>query len=243
MEDDDEEHQPGDFLPVGQPWQLQPPRAVPPYTKVGKCDMMIYSDGSAYAGDWVLGMRSGWGVYNSADGSQYLGVSSSLPWLMSEARPLSDSICIKRPSTSLQEWLTDRFEGLGVYKYPSGNRFEGEFKADQRHGRGLYLWRNTVWKYEFSPHCSCTCERRGGGVGHHTQGGPKFVISCMPICHSGRIAPFTWPCGRRDGTSGSAVSAALTFSDVTPFLYVITCRMRPSAPLAERAARCCAPRW
>lgn len=31
-----------------------------------------------------------------------------------------------------------------MYKYPSGNRYEGEFRADQRHGRGLYLWRNTV---------------------------------------------------------------------------------------------------
>lgn len=74
MDDDDEELPPGDYLLVGQPYPLQPPRAVPPFGRHEGQMLVIYSDGSAYSGDWRMGMRSGWGVYNSADGCQYLGV-------------------------------------------------------------------------------------------------------------------------------------------------------------------------
>lgn len=77
MADDDDELE-GDYLPVGLPYPLPPPRANPPALRLQECTMFLYSDGSAYAGDWVRGMRSGWGVYNAADGCQYLGVRTPL---------------------------------------------------------------------------------------------------------------------------------------------------------------------
>lgn len=140
--DDDEEVPVGTYLPVGKPYSLPPPRSLPPRIKTELLDLYIFSDGSAYAGDWAMGMRSGWGVYNSADGCQYLGVRARRQKY--DFGRVAFNIRSRSPVRRAQEWLTDRFEGLGVYKYPSGNRYEGEFREDQRHGRGLYLWRNTV---------------------------------------------------------------------------------------------------
>ena len=102
-------------LPRGRPYALGPPRAPPPVLDYAGLAVHRYEDGSEYAGDWVRGMRSGWGVFTTPDGCRYAG-----------------------------EWLTDRHDGLGVAKYPSGNRYEGEFRRNTRHGRGLFLWKNSV---------------------------------------------------------------------------------------------------
>jgi hypothetical protein len=106
----------GSRLPPGRLYALGPPRALPPVgLKYNGLAVHTYEDGSVYAGDWVRGMRSGWGVFTTKDGCVYAG-----------------------------EWLTDRHDGLGVARYPSGNRYEGEFRANTRHGRGLFLWKTTV---------------------------------------------------------------------------------------------------
>ena len=106
-------------LPKGHTYPLPPPRAIPPVVETAAFsgpNVYRYADGSEYAGDWDRGMRSGWGVFTTPDGYHYAG-----------------------------EWLTDRHDGLGVATYPgSGNRYEGEFQRDYRHGRGLFLWRQTV---------------------------------------------------------------------------------------------------
>jgi hypothetical protein len=109
---DDED---GPKLPPGRLYPLCPPRAIPPQLDYAGLRVHTYEDGSEYAGDWVRGMRSGWGVFTTPDGCRYAG-----------------------------EWLTDRHDGLGVAKYPSGNRYEGEFRRNTRHGRGLFLWKTTV---------------------------------------------------------------------------------------------------
>ncbi len=105
----------GERLPPGKLYPLLPPRAPPPVLDYGGLAVHTYEDGSVYAGDWVRGMRSGWGVFTTPDGVHYAG-----------------------------EWRTDHYDGLGIVRYASGNRYEGEFLADQRHGRGLFLWKTTV---------------------------------------------------------------------------------------------------
>ena len=34
------------------------------------------------------------------------------------------------------------FEGFGVYLYSSGERFEGQLKSGQKHGKGVYYYEN-----------------------------------------------------------------------------------------------------
>ena len=65
------------FLPLGELHPLPPTRAAPPPVFCDGLDVHVYNDGSAYAGDWRQGLRSGFGVYNSADGCQYLGVRAA----------------------------------------------------------------------------------------------------------------------------------------------------------------------
>lgn len=36
------------------------------------------------------------------------------------------------------EYLNDKKEGLGVYKYINDNIFEGTYKDGQRHGQGIF---------------------------------------------------------------------------------------------------------
>ena len=112
-EDSDEEGPPKP--PPGKLYPLLPPRLPPPVLDYGGLAVHDYEDSSSYSGDWVRGMRSGWGVFTTPDGVRYAG-----------------------------EWRTDRYDGLGVVRYASGNRYEGEFLASHRHGRGLFLWKTTV---------------------------------------------------------------------------------------------------
>ena len=60
--------------PRGLPYALEPIRTAPPKLYYEDLATHIYGDGGAYAGDWRRGMRSGWGVYNGADGCVYVGV-------------------------------------------------------------------------------------------------------------------------------------------------------------------------
>ena len=113
LDDSDEDGPPKP--PPGKLYPLLPPRLPPPVLDYGGLAVHDYEDGSTYSGDWVRGMRSGWGVFTTPDGVRYAG-----------------------------EWRTDRYDGLGVVRYASGNRYEGEFLASHRHGRGLFLWKTTV---------------------------------------------------------------------------------------------------
>ena len=112
---DDESDDGKPKIPPGKLYPLPPPRLPPPVLDYGGLAVHDYEDGSRYAGDWVRGMRSGWGVFTTPDGVRYAG-----------------------------EWRTDRYDGLGIVRYASGNRYEGEFLANKRHGRGLFLWKTTV---------------------------------------------------------------------------------------------------
>ncbi len=36
-------------------------------------------------------------------------------------------------------------EGVGVFCWPEGRRYEGNFSQDRRHGFGIMLWPNGRW--------------------------------------------------------------------------------------------------
>jgi len=78
-----------------------------------------YSNGDEYEGDFVDGIRCGYGVYRYASGNYYEG-----------------------------EWENDKFSGHGVYHFvSSGERYEGEWKAGQYSGYGEFYFKSgTVYK-------------------------------------------------------------------------------------------------
>lgn len=42
-----------------------------------------------------------------------------------------------------------RYDGLGVYKYPDGTRYEGNFKNGLFHGTGKFVFANGVYEGTF----------------------------------------------------------------------------------------------
>ena len=76
-----------------------------------------FSDGSKYDGAWLLKegvkMRHGRGVYidGAAEEQTYEG-----------------------------EWLEDKMEGRGTFRYASGAKYEGEFTGNKYHGHGIFTF-------------------------------------------------------------------------------------------------------
>ena len=38
------------------------------------------------------------------------------------------------------EWVNDKFEGQGSYRYRDGRKYVGQFSKNQRHGQGTFTW-------------------------------------------------------------------------------------------------------
>jgi hypothetical protein len=209
-------------LARGRLYPLGPPRALPPILTYAGLHVHTYEDGSSYAGDWVRGMRSGWGVFTTPDGCRYAG-----------------------------EWRTDRHEGLGVARYPSGNRYEGEFRANTRHGRGLFLWKTTVSKRArmrgvrgvcarasmrvFTLHAHALCALRSPSPlirARRTSGGGTWTCARAWARTCGRTAPSTRASGR---TACSTAAAATTGQTVSALLGACAC----ARVLHARTRRAC----
>jgi hypothetical protein len=153
---------------LGKLYPLAPPRALPPFTPHdGPSILHTYEDGSVYAGDWRRGMRSGWGVFTLGKPRiKYAG-----------------------------EWRTNCYDGLGIVWYPSGNRYEGEFHCDLRHGRGLFLWKTTARGLLAASRSTADARRRQGemyyghwemdlrsGIGcHHWPDGSKARRAALSL--------------------------------------------------------------
>lgn len=58
----------------------------------------------------------------------------------------SFNLLIKRASYTgdFKDGLKD---GNGIFKYPSGNYYEGEFKKDAKHGQGTMFWLDENERY------------------------------------------------------------------------------------------------
>ncbi|MCL2186500.1 MAG: tetratricopeptide repeat protein [Treponema sp.] len=66
-----------------------------------------FPNGSVYYGDWVNGIRSGWGRLTAANGEEYTG-----------------------------DYFNDERHGKGKYKWPDGREYSGDWVNGQRTGKG-----------------------------------------------------------------------------------------------------------
>lgn len=78
-----------------------------------------WPDGARYEGLYYLGKKDGKGLLMFADGSKYEGY-----WVLGR----------------LGEFKANDIQGYGVYEWPDGRVFKGQWFANKMHGKGVISW-------------------------------------------------------------------------------------------------------
>ena len=100
----------------------------------GHGSMTSYEQGvqkSKYEGGWSNGYRSGFGVYEYANGGIYSGNFKN-----GERNELG-SYKFKNGDEYLGEWVNGKREGVAVILLSNGSKFIGEYRSDLRNGEGI----------------------------------------------------------------------------------------------------------
>ncbi|KAM4024956.1 radial spoke head 10 homolog B isoform 2-T2 [Anomaloglossus baeobatrachus] len=126
-----------------------------------------WTDGLKYEGEFFMNLPMGHGVYTWPNGSRYegqvhkairhgTGVHVSSDQLVSYAgewhmglRHGKGAIYYNAEGTSWYEgdWMSNRKEGWGVQRFPSGNIYEGQWKNNRFHGEGRMRWLSSNEEY------------------------------------------------------------------------------------------------
>lgn len=127
---------------------------------VGTC---YYSDGSTYRGEWAHRYPQGKGIKTLSDGRSWEGVwKMGLPLneegvviedLFPDPEPIIQSGCLEGdckegegifayPDGSKYEgqFLGEKPDGWGTFTYPSGDRYVGSFKTGLKDGKGTFYY-------------------------------------------------------------------------------------------------------
>ena len=113
---------------------------------IGTC---YYSDGSTYRGEWAHRYPQGHGIKSLADGRSWEGEwKMGLPIdeegivienLFPEPEPIIQSGCLEGNCE----------DGKGMYAYPDGSKYEGEFQNGKPHGEGVLTYPNEDYYWGF----------------------------------------------------------------------------------------------
>ncbi len=106
-----------------------------------------YSDGSKYQGEWRHRFPDGRGTKTYPDGSARTGLwERGQP--VDETGEIVDAVVInletQQHSNEVQSGCLfgDCGNGNGIYAYPDGSRYEGEFRNGKPHGQGMFKYPN-----------------------------------------------------------------------------------------------------
>jgi len=113
-----------------------------------------WSDGSKYSGNWSAGNRNGQGTFYEPSGKSKTGI-----WKDNElaptanTRPTTTTATTTRPTpkpnTTTGKSTTysgtgcvagNCSNGIGVYIWKNGERYEGDFSGSKQNGKGTYHW-------------------------------------------------------------------------------------------------------
>jgi len=88
-----------------------------------------HADGGLYSGEWGAPGRGRGGIGRAAAG----GAASSSEGAATTAAATQTTTTTDAPASASKQ-------GLGVYRYPSGARYEGQWHAGLKSGRGVYVF-------------------------------------------------------------------------------------------------------
>jgi len=105
----------------------------PPNVRVKK-EAVTLPNGAVFTGEWMNGMRDGWGKQVWVDGSHYEG-----EWRLDRANGFG-KLTHADKDTYEGQWLNDKAHGKGVYNHANGAFYDGEWVEDKQQGFGKEQW-------------------------------------------------------------------------------------------------------
>ena len=109
-------------------------RGLPPPADLGGPEVGVrvlpFSDGGAYEGETVDGLRHGRGEHRCANGDRYEG-----GWRFDKRHGRGEMVFVSG-MRYVGEWIDDQAQGEGECWYPGGQHYVGEWRADHRWGWG-----------------------------------------------------------------------------------------------------------
>lgn len=133
------------------------------YHGFGKLTEMISrTERAYYDGNWDLGVRNGRGTYyNGKDrlyigmwkndkregrGSYFFGIED---W---KENKYSEQWLSENVENYTGDFVNDLYQGRGTYRWPDGQKYVGEFFANDKHGPGTFIYprgtiREQVWEF------------------------------------------------------------------------------------------------
>ncbi len=112
-------------------------------------------DGSKYSGNWVAGNRNGQGTFYEANGKSKTGTWKDNELAPTANRPTTTVTTTPPPSTTTRPTTSNSNtttytgtgcvkgncrNGVGVYIWKNGERYEGKFSGGKQNGSGTYYW-------------------------------------------------------------------------------------------------------
>ena len=91
-------------------------------------------NGAVYTGEWMNGMRDGYGSQVWPDSSKYEG-----DWRQDKANGRGKLIHADGDVYE-GDWLNDKAHGYGTYSHANGALYEGDWFDDKQHGHGKESW-------------------------------------------------------------------------------------------------------
>lgn len=100
-----------------------------------------YVSGATYVGEWKNGGRHGQGVLVAGKGDKYDPQANyNKPW--SRNTPFAMLVNITEGDRYEGEWKDNRRHGQGVYQFSNGDRYIGEFREDRFEGQAKFFYAN-----------------------------------------------------------------------------------------------------
>jgi hypothetical protein len=123
---------------------------------------LSFTEKAIYEGNWAIGKRSGRGKYYDGKGDLYIGEwrddkrHGRGSYFVSIGRwnenQHTEFWLSRNTENYTGEFFNDLYQGQGIYRWKNGNRYEGGFFANDRHGFGTFYYstgtaRKQLWEY------------------------------------------------------------------------------------------------